>query len=861
MERRSKKLVAGMTAFGLVLTSCMTSVIAEPVTTTAAKNNRLWGANRYETAVEVSKAGWTTSDYVIIASGEDYPDALCAVPLAKKYDAPVLLTEKDKLNDDTKTEITRLKAKHVIIIGEKGAVSKEAEDALKGVVPAANVERIGGADRFETSTKVAEKLGKTKEAALVYGYNYADALSISAIAAEKNMPILLTSKDTLPTEVETYAKANKGNLDKVYTIGGVGVVSAEVSSSFAVAATATSARLGGTDRFDTNAKILDNFKDDLNYNNIYVVVGDGAKGDGFADALSTSSLAAKKSSPVVLTYKELNSKLEAQLSSQIAPRKNVIAVGGEAVLPQSVIAKVESLSVPAVLFSANDVVKGKADVTASNVSIEGKNVTLKDADVSGNVYIYGDGAKLTNVKVTGTVFVDPGENGSATLENVTAANIRVRSGAANSIHLKDVTAGKLSVESDNITSSVRVVAEGTTKITYTVVSSNAVLDGQGGSMGTITVTTNGDGTRTIELNGKFTEPVVVEGLAEIKVAAGAVVSSIELKAAATVNADPASTVSKVEINTLNTENITLAGKLPVVEVKTAAAIQVESGASIGSINVSKEAGTGTTVEAAQGTTVNVTGDGASSVKTEGQGTVTVTPTTPTPTTGGGGGYTPNPTTPTDIEDLANVVINKVNNYQYGDKKVSDYLTISRMTDKAMTITIKDQYKTKTAEAIFDKVEGRTDLESKLAALEGKLDLYNQVTIAGMTPKAYLKSKLPTYFNADGTLNKQKIVDEFEANDSTYDTLVDFAVAKMKNKLGQYTLTNATPAVIILNKQVTMITKDGTTLFNKNNNELQNLELIKTFVNTNNINRDSSLSAILGTYRVTIGTDTYTITVK
>lgn len=625
MDIKGKKVVAGMAAFSLVISSCLTSVMAEPLTSAALTKDRISGADRYETAVEVSKAGWEASDYVVLASGQSYADALCAVPLAKKYGAPILLTEKDKLNESTKTEISRLKAKHVIIIGKEGAVSQNAENALKSIVSAENIERIGGSDRYETSVKVAEKLGKTKKAVLAYGDNYADALSIASVAASEGMPILLTKADELPKEVEDYAKANKDNIDATYAIGGASAVSAEVSSSFAGAATASSKRIGGADRFETNAQVLQNFKEDFNYDNIYVVVGAGAKGTEFADALSASPLAAKKMAPVVLTYKGLNSKLEAEIKSEIAPKKNVVAIGGEAAVPKAVIDKVKSLNVPAVVFDTDAAVKSKADVTNNNVDIEGKNVTLKDADVTGNVYIYGDGAKLSNVKVAGTVYVNPGENGSASLENVTAANIKVLSGAANSIHLKDVKADKLSVESENVSSSVRIVAEGSTVIKSTSVSTTVIIEGAGGSLGTITVTTDGDNIRTIELKGKFTEDIVVEGAAQIKVAAGAQVSGITLESSASLYADPSATVSKVTINTLNSnDKVTLGGTISLVEVKTPSAIELASGAKVSNIVVSKEAGSGVTIDVPKDATlVSVTGDGAKSVKLEGAGAASV----------------------------------------------------------------------------------------------------------------------------------------------------------------------------------------------------------------------------------------------
>src|SRR5690606_14365731 len=38
--------------------------------------DRISGASRYDTAVEVSKKGWSTSKKVVLATGGDFPDAL-----------------------------------------------------------------------------------------------------------------------------------------------------------------------------------------------------------------------------------------------------------------------------------------------------------------------------------------------------------------------------------------------------------------------------------------------------------------------------------------------------------------------------------------------------------------------------------------------------------------------------------------------------------------------------------------------------------------------------------------------------------------------------------------------------------------
>jgi len=76
---------------------------------TNAVVNRLEDNDRYSTAVEISKYGYSgQSYYAIIATGDDFPYALSDAPLAKKYNAPILLTNKEKMPEATISELKRL---------------------------------------------------------------------------------------------------------------------------------------------------------------------------------------------------------------------------------------------------------------------------------------------------------------------------------------------------------------------------------------------------------------------------------------------------------------------------------------------------------------------------------------------------------------------------------------------------------------------------------------------------------------------------------------------------------------------------------------------------------------------------------
>ncbi|ART78175.1 hypothetical protein B4U37_19955 [Sutcliffiella horikoshii] len=298
------------------------AVVKEEVT------ERVRGANRYETAIAISEKGWADgADTVVLVRGDAFPDALVGTPLAKKLDAPILLTKNNKIEDKTLAEIERLGASKVVILGGEAAISSDVSETLekKGLT----VERISGKSRYDTAVKVAEQVGGQKSRAfLVDGKKFADALSIASYAAKHGYPIFLTRQDSLPSE--TY-QAIKGYRE-VVVLGGQGAVSSGVFSQLP---NKQKTRIGGENRYDTAAEIAEYFGLD----NDHLVV---ATGYDFADALSGSAYAVETDSLLVLTRKD---HLPAETASIIKDRefKTSTILGGAEAVSDEVKAMVESL--------------------------------------------------------------------------------------------------------------------------------------------------------------------------------------------------------------------------------------------------------------------------------------------------------------------------------------------------------------------------------------------------------------------------------------------------------------------------------------------------------------------------------------
>ncbi|MFL0246244.1 cell wall-binding repeat-containing protein [Candidatus Clostridium stratigraminis] len=366
--KRSKKLIAA--AISCIILNSMVSA-NKVIAADTSQYTRLFGADRYHTAIAVAKANWTTSDYAVIARGDDFADALCAGPLAKAYNAPILLTTPGKLDSDVVALLNNLQVKKVFIVGGTGAVSDNVKNQITGLN--INVNRISGSDRYETSEKVAgelkAKLGSITKVTVATGLNFPDALSISPIAANLGMPILLTKTDSLSSQIVQFLSAN--SITNSYVVGGPGVVSDAVKRLLP-----NPIRLGGADRYGTNAEVLNQFDKILNYSNIYVTVADGTNHDEFADALSGSVAAARTASPMILVYKSIPNIIGNFIYPRLMGNTKVVALGGTAVVPQSIVDLLVSKAVAPVLKSIT------LKDTASNVTV---NAVIKEPSANPSI--------------------------------------------------------------------------------------------------------------------------------------------------------------------------------------------------------------------------------------------------------------------------------------------------------------------------------------------------------------------------------------------------------------------------------------------------------------------------------------------
>lgn len=215
---------------------------------------RLAGRDRIATSVRASRGAFPetgTTGTVVIARADDHADALTGAPLAARLQAPVLLTWQDRLPADVVAEVERLGASRAIVLGGSSAVRDGVVAALRrtGV---ARVDRLAGADRYDTARRVAQELGGD-QAVLARGTGHGtDGIAASALAAVAGQPVLLTDGASLPDA--TRRAVTELGVGRVRAVGGVAAIDGEVVAALQRAGVTVS-RLAGADRHATSAAV------------------------------------------------------------------------------------------------------------------------------------------------------------------------------------------------------------------------------------------------------------------------------------------------------------------------------------------------------------------------------------------------------------------------------------------------------------------------------------------------------------------------------------------------------------------------------------------------------------------------------
>ncbi|MGI6119168.1 MAG: cell wall-binding repeat-containing protein [Desulfosporosinus sp.] len=811
MSKRTKhKLLKSCLAAAVALSTTLTPLAANADTSNVT---RIGGYDKFETAALMAQKGWPgTSDNVVLSAGMNYNlvDALAAGPLAAKLNAPIILTDGgESLNSFAKAELQRLKPKKAYITSGTAVIKPAVINELiaLGITPVP----LGGYDQYETSVNIAQELAKQgvdiSQVVLTGGWaSPVDALSVSSIAAAQEMPILTTKQGQLPAVVKTYLDSIKAKVTDAYVIGGTAVVADAVTDQLP----GKVSRYAGLTKYDTNVQVLKNFAKNYRNDKVYV-----ANGESLVDALAGVPLAAADKSPVVLVSQQID-KATREFVKLNMSTDDMVVLGGEACVSAAGINAVTT----AVNYAADNATVGSTDaanplVLTDNVRITGNNVTMQNATTDYSIYVKGNNITLNNLTVKGTVFVDPGETGSATLDGVTAGNIVILSGAPHSVIITNSTSGQITISSEGNTNVVfnSVTTNGVTVQTYEVYETdeqgNQVKVGTititceaGSNLGAMTITSEPGQSAEVNLSGEFSQPINVEGQGGVAInaAAGTVISNITTSTnnltlggagtytevvaqGGTVTAAQGTVLPSVTVAaTTDTQTVTLAGNITNVtqnqgDITLAAGTTVTNMTTTSSCTIIVPPGSSIGNLESTGTAPSVGGGGTVNGET-----TPVTPGTP-PSGGGGGGSTggggsSGPTT-TALDTWMNDFTSKFNavgvltdRFSLGFANGSGTLTIINDTMKTQPVsslytTVIDKIR---AGSITWDIWNTSNLETKLQDISFNNESFNNYLVNKLNGKPHSQAAINYLTNPDET-NFNVLKNALLTNADSYSELV------------------------------------------------------------------------------------------
>lgn len=299
---------------------------------------RISGTNRYFTMKNLSKKGWddNSCDTVIVATGLSFPDALAATALAGVYDCPLLLTLGDTLSPQAASEIQRLGANDVIIVGGTGAVSNDVKTSIEGIVGAGHVTRLSGSNRFATAYNIYNSCVNEWSDTLIVatGMSAADVLSIAPYAYASKSPIFLADQNgNLSSNMQGAIQA--GNFGKAVIIGSSYLVSTQTETLLTtVLGNGNVYRISGSDRYITSSMVADWESGEnvtaavqpsvlLDYNNVSVVNG---ADDNYPDALAGGPFCGHNGAVMLLTQ-DLITNNNYTVQNNVIPHTDDIEIG------------------------------------------------------------------------------------------------------------------------------------------------------------------------------------------------------------------------------------------------------------------------------------------------------------------------------------------------------------------------------------------------------------------------------------------------------------------------------------------------------------------------------------------------------
>ncbi|WP_341250948.1 M20/M25/M40 family metallo-hydrolase [Euzebya pacifica] len=336
---------------------------------------RLLGDSRFETAADIAtddsaQAAEFETGTVIVALGDNFPDALAATYAAGLEEAPILLAQTTDLPAATTAALEELAPERILLIGGTAAVNAdvEAELATHG-----EVTRVAGSNRDETALEVARLGDADADGALDNGAttaivassgDFVGAVVAGPVSAAAGWPLILTNPDELSPAAST-AITELGITD-VIVAGGPAYVSNDVAGALTALDGVSVSRILGASPGLLSAQMARFAESELGFTSGHANI---ATGEDFADALAIGAHAALDHdgpSPVLLTEgDELGEHATAYLTERATCAvRNIHIAGGTAAVSDEVVEAARTAATRAEACTDTEIVVARADVNS-----------------------------------------------------------------------------------------------------------------------------------------------------------------------------------------------------------------------------------------------------------------------------------------------------------------------------------------------------------------------------------------------------------------------------------------------------------------------------------------------------------------
>lgn len=291
--------------------------------------NRVAGDTAMETMSKVIDETFNKARTVVLASKDGYWDALSASALAGALRAPVLLSGRDALPQETIDQLQRLGTKRAYLVGGRSVMSNAVVDQLHAL--GISTVTVAGKRAQDTSNMVARKLPSSDVCFIATSWGYQDALSASSFAYAKKAPIFLAN-DAGMLDRSTLACIRSKNFKRVVLIGGESVLAPELVQQLNQAGVKNIQRIAGETAYDTSALFAQwALNHGMRANNMAI-----ATGYGYEDALVGAALCGKKGSVMVLADDSNTTAVDLIVDAQKNKISNYYILGGQSVVGERV---------------------------------------------------------------------------------------------------------------------------------------------------------------------------------------------------------------------------------------------------------------------------------------------------------------------------------------------------------------------------------------------------------------------------------------------------------------------------------------------------------------------------------------------